>query len=100
MSVSGWSGPSFASISLSVCLVQRDRLGGAAGVEVGHGEVVAARERVGVVGAELRLLKLERRLEQRDGLGGAAGVEVGRGEVVAAGERVGVVGAELRLAAA
>ena len=64
---------------------------------VGGGEVVAAGERVGVVGAELRLPLLERRLVQRDGLGGAAGGQVGLGEVVAAGERVGVVGAELRL---
>ena len=51
-----------------------------------------------MVGPELRLARLERRLVQRDGLGGAAGGLVGLGEVVAAGERVGVVGAELRLA--
>ena len=50
-----------------------------------------------MVGAELRLRQLERRLVQLDGLGDAAGGVVGRGEVVAAGERVGVVGAELRL---
>ena len=50
-----------------------------------------------MVGAELRLPQLERRLVQRDRLGGAAGALVGLGEVVAAGERVGVVGPELRL---
>ena len=46
--------------------MQRDGLGGAAGGAVGLGEVVAAGERVGVVGAELRLVKLERRLVQID----------------------------------
>ena len=50
-------------------LVQRDRLAVAAAAQVGLGEVVAAGERVGVVGAELRLTQLERRLVQRDRLG-------------------------------
>jgi hypothetical protein len=59
---------------LEVRLVQLDRLVGAADGEVGRGEVVAAGERVGVVGAELRLLLLEGRLEQLDGVVGAAGV--------------------------
>ncbi len=36
-----------------------DRLVGAAGVQVGHGEVVAAGERVGVVGAEPCLAQLQ-----------------------------------------
>ena len=98
MSVSGWSGPSFDSSQLERRLVHLDGLVGAAGVEVGRGEVVAAGERVGVVGAELRLSLLERRLVHLDGVVGAAGVRVGHGEVVAAGERVGVVGAEPRLA--
>ena len=79
-------------------LVERDRLGGAAGGPVGVGEAVAAGERVGVVGAELRLVQPQRRLVERDRLGEAACEQVGVGEVVAAVERVGVVGAELRLA--
>src|SRR5262249_14133618 len=65
-------------------------LGGTARLFVGGREVVAADERVGVVGPELRLPLLQRRLMQRDRLSGAAGVPVGRGEVVAAGEGVGV----------
>jgi len=55
---------------------------GAAGGEVGLGSVVAAFERVRVVGPELRHASLERRLEQRDGLGSTAGGPVGLGEVV------------------
>ena len=80
--------------------MQRGGLGQPAGRLVGEGQVVAARERIGVVGAQLGLPQLERRLVQRGGLGRPAGGPVGDGEVVAAAERVGVVGAELGLAAA
>ena len=86
MSVSGWSGPSFDSFALERRLVQRDRLG-RRGRRPGRPSARLFRlvERVGVVGAELRLLRLERRLVQRDRLVGAAGGQVGDGEVVAAG---------------
>ena len=85
VSVSGWSGPSFDSRELEGRLVQRDRLGRAAGGPVGGGEVLAAVERVGVVGAERsRSAALSVCLVHPDRLVGAAGGEVGEGEVVAA----------------
>ena len=55
-------------------------------------------KRVGVVGAQLRLAELERRLVQRDRLGQSARGRVGVGQVAAAAESVGVVGAQLGLA--
>ena len=92
MRVRGWSGrPSPGG--LEGLLEQRDRPVQLAVGDVGGCQTVPAAERVGVVGAELRLLLLEGRLEQRDGLGDPAGGLVGVREVVAAGERVGVVGA-------
>ena len=77
--------------------MERDRLGHATGDLVGQGQVVAADQRVGVVGAELRVLSLS----VSSWIGIASSVRpasvVGQGEVVAAGERVGVVGAELAI---
>ena len=67
-------------------------LGPAAGFAVGHCEVVAANDRVGVACAELPLVQLERGLKQFDGLGGAASVEPHQGEDVADAERVVVIG--------
>jgi hypothetical protein len=64
---------------------------------VGVGEVVAAVEGVGVVGAQLRLPLLQRRFEQLDSLVDGAGRLVHDGEAVAAVEGVGMVGAQLRL---
>ena len=52
------------------------------------------RERVGVVGAELRLPQRQRLLAAAAGPGRACRRPVGRGEVAHARERVGVVGAE------
>ena len=95
-SVSGWSGPSFAfaSASVSSWSFSARRL---AGVDVAGGEVVHADERVGVVGAELRLPQRQRLLVELQRPLVLAGVDVAGGEVVHAPERVGVVGAELRL---
>ena len=96
MSVSGWSGPSLAACSLSVS--SSSAIASAVRPAACRpGEVAAAEERVGVVGAELRRPQLERLLVHRDRLGRPTRVHVGHGEIVAAGERVGVVGAELRL---
>jgi hypothetical protein len=61
---------------------------------VGGGEVVAAGQRLGVVGAEGPLTVVEGLLEQRDGPPGVSGRLVGGGEVVAARQRLGVVGAK------
>ena len=77
--------------------IQALGLGPSAERLVDGGEVAAAHERVGMVGAQLGLAELERRLEQRDRLGQPAGRHVGGGQVVAVSERVGVVGAQLRL---
>ena len=54
-SVSGWSGPSFAFSQCQRLLVELQRPVDLAGVGIAVGEVVHAGERVGVVGAELRL---------------------------------------------
>ena len=63
-SVIGWSAPSFDSASLSAGTSRAVALSYRS-AEVGGGEVVAAPERVGVVGAELRFPLLERRLVAR-----------------------------------
>ena len=97
VSVSGWSGPSFAFLSASVSSKSGRARSSLPAVLVADGEVVHAGERVGVVGAELRLPQRQRLLEERQGAVELAGGLVARGEVVHAGERVGVVGAELRL---
>ena len=59
LDVSGWSGPSFATLSLSVPSSNAIASSSRPADAVGDGEVVAAPERIGVVGAQLRLLKLE-----------------------------------------
>ena len=61
---------------------------------VGGGEVVAAGEGVGVVGAEDLDLGCEGFFEEWDGVVESARILVGEGEVVAGVEGVGVVGAE------
>ena len=63
-SVSGWSGPSFAFRSASVSSTELQRPVELAGGGIAVGEVVHARERVGVVGAELRLLQRQRLLAE------------------------------------
>jgi hypothetical protein len=85
------SGPSLAFLnSLSVLLVQRQRLGELPGGLVAQREVVHAGEGGGVVGAELGLPQLQRLLVQRQRLGELPGGPVALREVVHAGE--GVVG--------
>ena len=66
-SVSGWSGPSLALRRASVCFAERQGVGVAAEGVVAVGQVVHARERVGVVGAELGLLQGQRLLVERAG---------------------------------
>ena len=75
-------------------LVQGDHIGQAASSEVERCEVVTALECVGVVGAQLGLVQLERRLEECDRLRQPADAIVGDGQVVAAKERLGVIGAQ------
>ena len=79
-------------------LVDRDRVVNTARRLVGSGEVVAGRERVGVLGAQDPLAVGEQRLEDRDRVVDAPRRLVGAGEVVAGLERVGVLGAEDALA--
>ena len=78
MSVPGWSGPSLALSSLSVSSYSGIASAEPAGVLVGRAEVVHGGERVGVVGAQLGLLELERLLEQQHRLGEPAGGLVGQ----------------------
>ena len=94
-SVSGWSGPSLAFMSLSVSSRSGRARSSFPAFMIRHGEVVHADERVGMVGAELGLPELERLLEERQGQVQLPGIQVRHGEVVHAGERVGMVGAEL-----
>ena len=53
-----------------------------AGILYADGQVVHARERVGMFGAELGFLELQRLLEERQGQVQLAGSQVGHGEVV------------------
>ena len=63
--------------------------------QVAVGQVVHARKRVGVVGAELGFPQRQRLFVELEGLGVPAQVGVAVGQVVHARKRVGVVGAEL-----
>ena len=74
---SGLSGFSTLRRRARVSRQQWLSVGPSAGGLVGKGEVIAANERVGVVGPQLRLHQLERRLVQRDRLGVPAGGVVG-----------------------
>ena len=94
LSVSGWSGPSFAFRSASVSSKSGSARSILPAAAIADGEVVHARERVGVVGAELRLPQRQRLLAQLQRPVVLAGVGIADGEVVHARERVGVVGAE------
>ena len=73
-------------------------VGPAAEQLVSRGEVVAAKERVGVVSPELGLERLDIHLEKRGRLGVTVGLLVGEGEVVAADERAAVISPEPRRA--
>ena len=82
LSVSGWSGPSLASRTLERLLVQRDRLRQPAGQPVGDGQVVAALERVGVVGTQRGLADGAGLRMQAHGLVVQAQAPVGRAQRV------------------
>ena len=73
-SVSGWSGPSFVFRKRQRLLAELQRPVVLAGVAVADGQVVHAHERVGVVGAELRLPQRQRLLAELQRLVVPAGV--------------------------
>ncbi len=72
--------------------MQRDRLACPASGQVGFGEVVAAGERRGVVGAKARCGELERLLVKRDRFGRPTEGQADPRKIVASGERAGVIG--------
>src|SRR5438034_183067 len=73
--------------------MELEGVGVPAEVVVAVGQVVHARKRVGVVGAEVGFLERERRLVQLEGVGVPAEVGVAVGQAVHASKRVRVVGA-------
>ena len=81
-SVSGWSGPSLAFVSLSVSSKSGRARSSFPACLIRPGEVVHAGERVGMVGAELGFHELERLLEERQGQVQLPGILIRHGEVV------------------
>ena len=98
VAVSGWSGPSAFSRIASARSIERPRAGEVALGLKQAGEVVEARRRIGMLGAERLLADRQRALEERPRAGEVALGLKQDGEVVEARRRIGMLGAERLLA--